>query len=56
MTGEQFTHEKIYQAGVMILKAMLQKGLISEAEAYIGEKLLYEKYKPPLGSLYSKPT
>ena len=54
MTEEQFEREKLYQASMNLFKAMLEKDLITEEQYAIIDTKMLEKYRPLLGTLFSK--
>ena len=51
MTKEQFQHEKLYQATMVIARALHKQGLITEKEMRLIDTKMLEKYKPILGGL-----
>ena len=53
MTDEQFKAEKLYQTSLSIAHSMLKKDLITPEEFDAIGKLLLEKYRPILGTLFS---
>ena len=53
MTDEQFRAEKLYQTSLSIAHSMLKKDLITLEEFDAIDKLLLEKYRPLLGTLFS---
>ena len=53
MTNEQFRTEKLYQTSLSIAHSMLKKDLITHEEFDAIDKLLLEKYRPLLGTLFS---
>ena len=50
MTDEQFKNEMLYQASLAIFKAMLKKRVISGGQYAFLQKIMLEKYRPPIGS------
>lgn len=46
-------NENIYQITMSIVKTMLKKGLISKSEYKKINKIMIEKYNPPLGELFT---
>ena len=56
MTKEQFEREKMYQATMGMVRRMLSEGLISAEEYAQMERIVLEKYKPMIGSVYAGQT
>lgn len=50
MTKEQFDREKKYQAALAIARAMLQQGIIEEADFNKTEAILRDKFSPFIGT------
>ena len=53
MTDEQFRAEKLYQVSLSLAQSMLEKGLVTPDEFAVIDKLLLDKYRPLLGTLFS---
>ena len=56
MTKEQFEREKHYGVAMVVARAMLSKGVITEEEYQKIDTIFTEKYRPLLGSLTPKLT
>jgi len=54
MTKEQFNREKLYQATLLIARAMLRAELILPSELTKIETNMKEKYRPLIGGLKPK--
>jgi len=54
MNDDQFEREKNYQVSIFLMKLMLKQEIILKFEFSKINKILLKKYKPILGSLYSK--
>jgi hypothetical protein len=50
MTNEQFSKELSYQLSLNILQELLISGLFTEEEYLQAQKLLLDKYEPPISS------
>lgn len=53
MTDEQFKAEKLYQTSLSIAHSLLKKDMITPEEFNAIDKLLLEKYRPLLGTLFA---
>jgi len=53
MTDDQFRAEKLYQVSLSLAQSMLEKGLVTADEFTIIDRILLEKYRPLLGTLFS---
>jgi hypothetical protein len=53
MTDEQFRAEKLYQVSLSLAQSTLEKGHITADEFAIIDRILLEKYRPLLGTLFS---
>lgn len=50
MTNEQFSKELSYQLSLNILQELLISGLFTEEEYLQAQKLLLDKYEPPIST------
>lgn len=54
MTEEQMRREKLYQATMFLIRAMLSQELLSEDEYAEINTIFLDKYCPVLGSILAK--
>lgn len=54
MSEEQMRREKLYQATMSKVRAMLEKEMISEEEYAIIDTIFLGKYRPVFGTLFSE--
>lgn len=51
MTPEQFEREKTYQVTLAIVRSLLDQGIITEKDYKKVNKMMVQKYHPPIGGL-----
>lgn len=54
MTDVQFEAEKSYQAAREIAEGFRRRGLLTEKEFVEIDTILLQKFRPPLGTLFSE--
>ena len=54
MNKDDLRSDMLYHAAISKVKAMLDKGLITEEEYAVIDTILHEKYRPYLGTLLSE--